>query len=197
MNESTQSRNELLATSSVLWNLTDLYQDLDDPDIARDIQHCENEAAAINKEYSSTVAGLDAAQIAALVARLEEMEVLLGRLATFAYLQFATCTRNQRISAFLQQIREIGSRIGRETVFFELEWNSIDQERVAELLGSEALIHYRHYLANMRRYAPHQLSQIEERLLLERTPALNRAIALFAPNRWRATLQLWRRICLP
>jgi len=170
MNESTPSRNELLDTSSVLWNLTDLYRDLNDPDIAKDIQRCENEAAAINKEYSGSVATLDEARIAALVARLEEMEVVFGRLATFAYLQFATSTRDQRLSAFLQQIREIGSRISRETVFFELEWNTLAPERVEQFLNSEVLAHYRHYLANMRRYAPHQLSQIEERLLLEWAP---------------------------
>jgi oligoendopeptidase F len=170
MNESTPSRNESLNTTSVLWNLTDLYRDLDDPDIARDIQHCEHEAAAINKEYSGSVATLDETKIAQLVARLEEMEVLFGRLATFAYLQFATSTLDQRISAFLQQIREIGSRISRETVFFELEWNTLTPERVEKFLNSEVLAQYRHYLANMRRYAPHQLSQVEEKLLLERAP---------------------------
>ena len=170
MNESTSSRNESLDTTSVLWNLTDLYRDLDDPDIARDIQHCEHEAAAINKEYSGSVATLDETKIAQLVARLEEMEVLFGRLATFAYLQFATSTLDQRISAFLQQIREIGSRISRETVFFELEWNTLTPERVEKFLNSEVLAQYRHYLANMRRYAPHQLSQVEEKLLLERAP---------------------------
>ena len=170
MNESTPSRNELLDTTSVHWNLTDLYRDLDDPDIARDIQRCENEAATINKEFSGSVATLDEARIAELVARLEEMEVLCGRLATFAYLQFAASTIDQRISAFLQQIREIGSRISRETVFFELEWNTLPAEQVERFLKAEVLARYRHYLANMRRYAPHQLSQVEERLLLERAP---------------------------
>jgi len=170
MNESTASRNETLQTSTVLWKLTDLYRDLDDPDIARDIQHCEEEAVAINKEFSGSVAALDEARIATLVARLEEMEILFGRLATFAYLQFATNTRDQKVSAFLQRIREIGSSISRETVFFELEWNTLPLERVEQFLSSEVLAHYRHYLANMRRYAPHQLSQIEEKLLLERAP---------------------------
>lgn len=170
MNESIPSRNALLDTTSVLWNLTDLYGDLDDTDLAKDIQLCEKEATAINNEYSGSVATLDEAETTALVARLEELEVRFGRLATFAYLQFATNTRDQRISAFLQQIREIGSRISRETVFFELEWNTLAPEQVEQLLASEALAHYRHYLANMRRYAPHQLSQVEERLLLERAP---------------------------
>ncbi len=170
MNESTASRNEALQTATVLWKLTDLYRDLDDPDLARDIQHCENEAEAINTEFSGSVAALDEGRIAALVARLEEMEILFGRLATFAYLQFATNTRDQKISAFLQRIREIGSSISRETVFFELEWNTLPLEQVDQFLNSEVLAHYRHYLANMRRYAPHQLSQVEEKLLLERAP---------------------------
>jgi oligoendopeptidase F len=170
MMETMSAKNERLQTVSIVWNLADLYRDLEDPALARDIQTCEDEAAAISREHSGMMATLDAARLAALVARLEETEVLLGRLAAFAYLQFATSTRNQQISAFLQRIREIGSRISRETVFFELEWNTLDQERVEQLLDSEGLAHYRHYLANMRRYAPHQLSQVEERLLLEKAP---------------------------
>ena len=38
------------------------------------------------------------------------------------------------------------------------------------LLEDDLLAHYRHHLENMRKYAPHQLSEIEEKILLERAP---------------------------
>ena len=162
--------NEELNTAGVVWNLADLYAGYDDPQIDEDITYCQKEAAAINSEYAGKVETLSAEALYVLVARLEKLEIRLGKLFTFAFLNFATNTADQQVSAFLQRMREIGSSIGKETVFFELEWNKVDQESADELLDSDDLAHYRHYLENIRKYAPHQLSQIEEKLLLESAP---------------------------
>ena len=68
------------------------------------------------------------------------------RLFTFAFLNFATQTHDHEVSAFLQRMREIGSSIGKDTVFFELEWNMIQEEAAEKLLKHKALSHYYHYL---------------------------------------------------
>ena len=164
------SLNISLGTTEVKWNLTDLYSGYDDPVIEEDITFCQNEAKAINSEYADRVGKLTAEDLNALVCRLEKFETRLGKLFTFAFLNFATHTKDQQVSAFLQRMREIASSIGKETVFFELEWNKVDQKKADDLLESEELSHYRHYLENIRKYAPHQLSQIEEKLLLECSP---------------------------
>lgn len=162
--------NEILGTSDILWQIADLYQGYDDPLIAEHIAACEKEAGAIRAEYEGRVAELAAEELLTLVNRLEKLETLLGRLYSFASLNFATNTHDQQVSGFLQKMREVGSRIGRETVFFELEWNQAPTDRAEELLDHDLLSHYRHYLANVRRYAPHQLSKVEETLLIERAP---------------------------
>jgi len=162
--------NNELGTTEIQWNLTDLYSGYDDPRIEQDINFCQDEAKAINSEYADRVEKLTAEDLNALVARLEKFETRLGKLFTFAFLNFATHTHDQQVSAFLQRMREIASGIGKETVFFELEWNKVNQKKADALLGSEALSHYHHYLENIRKYAPHQLSHIEEKLLLERAP---------------------------
>jgi oligoendopeptidase F len=166
----TVPEDKSLGTAGVLWNLADLYAGLDDAAIKADIRRCEEEAQALNRQYEGRIASLDAQEILKLVSRLEELEALFGRVSTFGVLLFAVNTRDQQISAFYQQIREAASRISRETIFFELEWNKLPAGRAEALLASAVLAHYRHYLANIRRYAPHQLSQVEEKLLLERAP---------------------------
>ena len=162
--------NISLGTTDIIWKLEDLYTGYDDSQIEENIKYCEQDAAAINKEFSGRVAELSAEELNGLVVRLEDMTVMLGKLSTFAFLNFATRTHDQQVSAFLQRMREVGSRIGKDTVFFELEWNKVEQEKAAALLDAETLAHYRHFLENMRKYAPHQLSQIEEKLLLECAP---------------------------
>ena len=162
--------NEELGTSGVIWNIKDLYSGYGDPQIEADIAFCEKEAAAVNGQYAGKVETLEAGELLALVARLESLETLMGRLFTFAFLNFATHTHDQQVGGFLQRMREIGSAIGKETVFFELEWNKIPEKTAENILQNEELSHYRHYLENMRKYAEHQLSQVEEKLLLERAP---------------------------
>ena len=162
--------NKELGTTEVKWNLADLYSGYDDPAIEVDISFCQEEAKAINNDYVNRVDNLTAQELNELVARLENLETKLGKLFTFAFLNFATHTHNQQVSAFLQRMREIGSSIGKDTVFFELAWNTVAQEKADMLLEDDLLTHYRHHLENMRKYAPHQLSEIEEKILLERAP---------------------------
>jgi oligoendopeptidase F len=162
--------NEKLGTTDVKWNLVDLYKGYDDPQIEKDITFSKNEAAAINGEYAENVGNLTAEELHALISRLESLETRMGKLFTFAFLNFATDTHDQQVGAFLQHMREIGSSIGKDTVFFELEWNKIAAETAEKILQNTVLSQYRHFLENMRKYAPHQLSQVEEKLLLEWAP---------------------------
>jgi len=162
--------NEELGTSDIIWNTGDLYKGYNDPQIETDISFCLKEAETVNKKYAAKVKDLNAEDLHGLVARLESLETRMGGLFTFAFLNFATQTHDHEVSAFLQRMREIGSSIGKETVFFELEWNQVPKETAEKLLHDDILSHYHHYLDNIRKYAPHQLSQVEEKLLLELSP---------------------------
>ena len=46
----TTKLNEILGTTEVQWNLTDLYSGTDDPYIQSDIEWCEKEAARIKED---------------------------------------------------------------------------------------------------------------------------------------------------
>lgn len=162
--------DDSLETAKILWKLADLYSGKDDDKLKEDIKSCKIKAAKLRNNYDGKIDKLSDAELFSLVAALEELESIQGRISTFAYLNFATQTKNPEASAFLQEIKEFNSRISRETVFFELEWNQLDEDKAQQLLDSEELAHYRHYLKSLRRYAPHQLSRSEETLLLEKSP---------------------------
>ncbi|MDF1614874.1 M3 family oligoendopeptidase [Desulfurivibrio dismutans] len=163
--------NTKLGTTEVIWQLTDLYQGAEDPLLTANLATCEEEAGAIRAEFAGRLAELEAAGLLDLIRRLESLEARLGRAATYAYLNFATQTKDAAAGALLQKIREAGSRISKETVFFELEWSRLAAATAEQLLAAPELAEYRHYLAALRRYAPHLLSDAEEALLIERAPA--------------------------
>ncbi len=164
-----EQMNKELGTGDVLWNLTDLYQGPADELIKDDIDLCRQEAALL-KELSGGLAQLEPAQFARVVRRLERIATNLGRVATYAYLNFATQVTDAKAGAFLQEVKEAASRISRDTVFFDLEWAKMDEEAARPFLESAETLPYHHYLASIRRYADHLLSQVEETLLIELSP---------------------------
>jgi len=168
--KSAKATPDPLQTAEILWKLTDLYPAPDSSELAKDLATCEKKAADLRQKYENRVAGLTGPELLQLITSLEELETCQGRIATYAYLNFATQTKDAGAGSLLQKVREFNSRVSQETVFFELEWNLVEEKIAAKLCSDKKLGNYRHYLESLRRYAPHQLSKIEETLLLERAP---------------------------
>jgi oligoendopeptidase F len=101
---------------------------------------------------------------------LEEIGQGAAKLGTFAYLNYATQTGDAAAGANLQRIQEVGSSLEKEILFFRLDWAHLSDEKAGRLLKSPDIKKYRHYLELCRRYKPHQLSEIEERLLADISP---------------------------
>ncbi len=164
----TTKMNKTLGTTGVLWDLTDLYSGTEDQHIQTDIEWCENEAVDIKKTFYGKIADLDGDALLSLVKRLENLDCALTKLGTFSFLNFTTQMGNAEAGALDQRIHELHSKCGTETIFFELEWNQLDDQQGFKLLESPHLQQYRHYLDVLRRYRPHQLTEAEEKLLLEK-----------------------------
>jgi oligoendopeptidase F len=160
--------NDTLGTTKVQWDLADLYSGTDDQYIQSDIEWCETEAARIKETFYGKIAELGADTLLALVKRLENLDSALTKLGTFSFLNFTTQMTNAEAGALDQRIHELHSRCGTETVFFELEWNQVEEQQASKLLDSQQIAKYRHYLEALRRYRPHQLTEAEEKVLLEK-----------------------------
>ena len=117
--------------------------------------------------YRKNITELDAPGIAAAMRELEEIFDLVGRAGSYAALRFAIDTQDPERGALLQQVRERGAAIETALLFFDLEWNGLDDERAEELIGADELERWRHHLRTLRRFRPHQLSEPEERILTE------------------------------
>jgi len=162
-----------LGTIDVIWNLDALYDSLQDELLQDDLDLCAQEAELLKEGCSGKLAELDPATFTRSVRRLERIQVNLGRIATYAFLNFVTQVKNDAASAFLQKSKEEASNINKELVFFDLEWAKMDQESADRLLAADDSAPYRHYLSNLRRYAEHLLSHSEESLLVELSPVGN------------------------
>ena len=163
--------NERFGTESIIWDLNDLYHGVDDPLIEGHIEELRHRVSSFSKKYKGKVGNLDPKGLFTAVHELEELNQLLGKIGCFAFLNFSTQSQDAKAGAFLQKVHEIESELKRDIIFFDLEWAGLDNQTAETLLQSPEVEKYRHFLKVLRRYKPHQLSEIEERLLVEKEPA--------------------------
>ncbi|OPL14385.1 MAG: oligoendopeptidase F [delta proteobacterium ML8_D] len=160
-----------LGTDDVIWDLGDLYQGIDDSKIHDDMEKCKKSAIEMVDKYSGRISELTAVELFDAVSKYENFNIILGKLSAFAYLYFSTHVNDPEASAFLQKIKEFCSMVNKDVVFFDIDWANISDEKADDLLADPVLKHYRHYLQSARRYRPHLLSQMEEQLIIEISPA--------------------------
>jgi oligoendopeptidase F len=154
------------ALADARWKLEPLVEDGAEGALAL-LDEARERAVAFAEAHRGKVAELDADGLVSAMRELEQIFERVGRAGGYASLWFTVDTRDPERGALLQQVRERGAEIETSLLFFELEWNELDDERAEELLAAEEIDFCRHHLRTARRYRPHQLTEPEERVLTE------------------------------
>ncbi len=154
---------------NVIWDLSIFYKRVDDPAIEQDMQSIAKEVDAFAATYKGRVASLTADELLTAVKTIEKIYDKVGRIGNYASLQYATDTANAQYGALVQKVTEYDSSLEQKIVFFDLEWNNVDDEVAKKLLDDPKIAAYRHMLEATRRYKSYQLSEIEEQLLSEKS----------------------------
>ena len=148
------------------WNLDDLYKGDDAPEVARDFDFVETEAAAFAAEYEGKLATLDAAGLLKCVERYEEIDIVAGRLMSYAGLRYYQNTMDSERAKFMADAQARITDATTPLVFFSLEFNNLEDDHLEALLqADEKLNRYRPVFERMRAMRPHQLSDELERFL--------------------------------
>ncbi len=159
-----------LNVEEIVWDLSIFYKNPQDPQIQSDMDWCREQVQSFHQAYQGKIAHLSVEALVEMLQTYEAIQQRVGRLGTFAYLNFATQTQNAEAGALMKRVEELGSELQRDMVFVELEWAALDDEKAETLLAADAAEPYRHYLRSMRKYRPHLLAESEEKLLAEISP---------------------------
>jgi oligoendopeptidase F len=155
------------ALQAAAWDLEPLVEGRGPAGVEELLVEARDRSGAFAERHRGRVAELDASELADAMHELAAIHDLAGRAGSYAMLWFTLDTTDSARGALIQKARELGAAIETQLLFFELEWNLIDDERAGELLTAEGLDFCRHYLRTLRRYRPHQLSEPEERIATE------------------------------
>ncbi len=155
------------ADKEITWSLEDLYQGPVDPQIEADLAVVDERARAFADQYRGKVTGLTPAQLLEALGRLEGIETLQYKPLGYASLAFAARTQDPQRQALIARVREWATRVSNRLVFFDVELKTAGEEEFGRFLAAPELAGYRHHLQTLRVFAPHTLSEPEERLFAQ------------------------------
>jgi oligoendopeptidase F len=156
------------AESLPAWDLTDLYPAPDSPELAADLDRAESRARAFQAARAGTLARLPGAELAAVLHEFQAIEEILGRLMSYAQLQFSGDGTDPAIGRFYQSVSERVTSISSHLIFLSLELNRVDDAVLDAKLSDPALARWSPWLRDLRVFRPHELSDDLEKLLHEK-----------------------------
>ncbi len=173
------AKNELTGAEDIRWDLSDLYQDFDDPACKADRTRVLEMAEEFSRDYRNRVTGLTPETFAKALDRYSEIVELIGKIGSFAYLTWTTNTEDPALGKAVQETNELSSEISQKTVFFSLEWLQLDEKTAKEWIESKELAFYRHYLESSRLHKPYTLEEKQEQVLSAKAVTGSRAWVRF------------------
>jgi oligoendopeptidase F len=150
----------------IRWDLTDLYEGTEDPQIKTDLETLFQKAQEFEKEYRGKVSSshLNDEILTEILKTLEALLDQLEKIAAHAYLIFAGDSTNEKHGKHLQQVNEKRTEIRNHLLFFELEWMELPDAEAERLLKKPSIAPYAHYLEKERTFRSHRLAEGEEKV---------------------------------
>lgn len=163
-----------------VWDLNDLYQGLDAPELQADLAAISERAKAFEAAHKGKLAGYlektastgassGESQLTSAIKAYEELEDLLGRLYSYAGLIYASDTSKPEFAKFYGDIQEKITNASAHLLFFTLELNRIEDAALDRALqDASELAHYQPWLNDIRAERPYQLDDKIEQLFHEK-----------------------------
>ncbi len=169
MTTSTQTERETGA-EQVRWDLSELFGSPDDPGIEAALAQGLEFAKEFEQSYRGRVSQLSPAEFVEMMKSLEDHHDRQSRPGLYAMLLHTIKSHDHGAGRLVSRIREAGAEQGRHMVFFSLELAALTDEQAERLYADPEAARYKHTVEQERKERPHQLTEVEERLLTEISP---------------------------
>ena len=155
------------------WNLADLYEAPDSPQLEADIARAKRDAETFHASYRGRLAALadggrGGAALAQAVVAYEALADLLGKISSYAALYYYGDIQDPARAKFFGDCQEILTAINTRLLFFTLEFNRLEDDVLEQCCAEPALAYYRPWIDDLRKEKPYQLDDKIEELFTEK-----------------------------
>lgn len=148
------------------WNIEDIYQGINDPNIIKDQKKAKALAYEFIEKYrGNKVMLVDAELIHKMLKSYELiMEVVIKGYLYFSLKKFIDC-QNEKIDEIYCKIEKNITWIENQLLFFKLEIMNLEEDKLKKLILTPLLLPYKGYLEGLLKEKPYVLSEKEEQII--------------------------------
>ena len=156
-----------MAKRDIVWDLSEIFPSISDPSVLNAINELTKWTERFASEYRGKLNGLPAKVLLKAIRDFEEYCIKLDRITAFSYLQFNANMTSPEVQSLYETVNKVKAELDKLMAFFNIEMGRLIG-RKPELINEPVLHSYRHYFERLRREVPHQLSEVQEKLIIEK-----------------------------
>lgn len=172
----------LMTKPAYAWSLSEIFPSTTDSSVQKAIDGVGKVADCFMKKYEGKIGTLSAQGLAGCLEEFEAYRAKLGDVSLFAELAFAANMTLPNTQLLHDRVTKIEAKLSKMLAFFELEVGAFVSKH-PKLIFHRALRNYKHALERFGRQAAHQLSQVEEQLIIEKD--------MFGVKAWEELQSKW------
>jgi oligoendopeptidase F len=175
-------RHLTLINQQITWDLTELFAGITDPKVYQAIEEAKSLADAFEKTYRGKITSLTADGLLQCLRDLEAFEAKISDISLFSSLIFAADMTQPQAQTLNDRADKLSANIGKQLAFYSLELGALIKSN-PQIINEKTLSNYRHSLERVHRRVEHQLSEVEEQLIIEKDQ--------FGVNAWSELQSKW------
>jgi oligoendopeptidase F len=151
----------------VFWDLSEMFPSTADPSVQKAIDDLTKMAESFAARYESKIKSFSAKELLDCIKDFEEYLAKLDSIMTFSYLSFVANMTLPEAQLLNDKANKMKAKLSKMLAFFSIEVGNL-VSRSPEMIHEQVLLNYRHFLERLRREVAHQLSEVEEKLVIEK-----------------------------
>jgi oligoendopeptidase F len=117
------------------------------------------------KKYKSRLDSLDEKSMLELLLLKEKITENMMRIESYYSLRFYENTKDNVATAKLSMLKQLGTELGNETMFFALWFMKLEDKKANRLINSEKTKPFKHYLERIRELKDYTLTEDVEKII--------------------------------
>ena len=156
-------------TELPVWDLSEIYKDIDDPSIESDIKIIKELSEDFSIQWKGKIKDLNASEFLSCIETYQNISEKIYKIGTHSNLIFATNMEDPEISRYNASVSDKLTEISSLLVFFTLELSKLDDKTVSEWTKGPNSSKWLPYLTILRKKNDYLLDPLVEEMLIEKS----------------------------
>jgi oligoendopeptidase F len=156
-----------MAKQDITWDLSELFPSIADSSVLKALGNAEASAEVFEKRYRGKIVSFTPEELLTCLREFEALQAKLQDVTLYASLVFAANMALPETQALYDKVNKLQARLGKQLAFFSLDLGALVKSK-PQLTAEPILAGYRHALERVQRRVVHQLSEVEEQLIIEK-----------------------------